>query len=174
MNAAQELAHVLYDECKGHLGWTEDQIEKKAYIFASSLLLPSSQLQAAFEGKSFLKLIEYKERFGASLSVMIYMAEKGRIINTTTSRWLWKEMARRGWRRKEPGYVWRDRAIRFETMLECAIQTKLMTWADAERITGVRENELRQRIASITADNTTLGDISESEQILKFGAYGTD
>jgi len=149
MSAAHELAHVLYDGCKRHLGWTDSDVEKKAYAFASSLLLPNSQLKAAFEGKSFLRLMRYKEQFGISLSAMIYMAERSRIINTTTSRWLWKEMSKRGWRQTEPGYVWRDRAINFETMLECAIQTRVLTWADAERITGVRESELQERIAAI-------------------------
>ena len=77
---------------------------------------------------------------------MIHMAEKERIINTTTSRWLWTEMIRRRWRQNEPGYVWRDRAIGFELMLESGIHTKRLTWADAERITGVRHDELQKRI----------------------------
>jgi Zn-dependent peptidase ImmA (M78 family)/DNA-binding XRE family transcriptional regulator len=149
MNAAHELAYVLFSEYKSALGWTDRDVEKQAYSFATSLLLPHSQLRAAFEGKSFLKLIQYKERFGVSLIAMIYMAEQTEIINSTTSRWLWSEIARRGWRRQEPGYVWRDRAIQFETMLESAIQTKTITWLEAERITGIREDELRQRLADI-------------------------
>ena len=150
MNAAHELAYLLYDDCKEELGWADSDVEGRAYSFATSLLLPHSQLDAAFEGKSFLKLIQYKEKFGVSLAAMIYMAEKTRVINTTTSRWLWAEMSRRGWRHREPGYVWRDRAIAFETMLECAIQTKKLTWIEAERITGIREEELRKRLADIT------------------------
>ncbi len=146
MNAAHELGYVLLAECKK---WPEREVEKHAYSFATSLLLPPSQLRAAFEGKSFLKLIQYKERFGVSLVAMIYMAEQTGVINTTTSRWLWSEVARRGWRRQEPGYVWRDRAIQFETMLESAIQTKTISWLEAERITGIREDELRQRLADI-------------------------
>lgn len=141
MNAAHELAYVLHGECK--------DIEQRAYKFATSLLLPSSQLEAAFEGKSFLKLIQYKERFGVSLVAMIYMAEQTGVINSTAARWLWSEVAKRGWRQHEPGYVWRDRAIQFETMLESAIATKAITWLEAERITGIREDELRQRLADI-------------------------
>lgn len=149
MNAAHELAYLLYDDCKDGLRLTERDVENRAYSFATSLLLPPSQLQEAFEGKSFLKLIQYKERFGVSLVAMIYMAEQTGVINTTASRWLWSEIAKRGWRRQEPGYVWRDRAIQFETMLESAIQTKTITWVEAERITGIREDELRQRLADI-------------------------
>ena len=147
MIAAHELAHVLYDECKQHLGWTDDVVEKLAYPFSSSLLLPDSQLALAFEGKSFLRLLEFKERFGISLSAMIYRAEKSRIINTSASRFLWSEMIKRGWKNEEPGYVWRDRAIGFEMMLEFAIQTKTLTWKEAETITGIHEEELKQRVA---------------------------
>jgi Zn-dependent peptidase ImmA (M78 family)/transcriptional regulator with XRE-family HTH domain len=149
MNAAHELAYLLYDDCKDALRWNERDVEKRAYSFATSLLLPPTQLREAFEGKSFLKLIEYKERFGVSLVAMIFMAEQADVINTTTSRWLRSEIVRRGWRRQEPGYVWRDRAIRFETMLETAIQTKTISWLEAERITGIREDELRQRLTDI-------------------------
>jgi Zn-dependent peptidase ImmA (M78 family)/transcriptional regulator with XRE-family HTH domain len=149
MNAAHELAYLIYDECKDSLRRAGRDVEKQAYAFATSLLLPQSQLRAAFNGKSFLRLIQYKERFGVSLVAMIYMAEQTNVINTTTSRWLWSEIARRGWRHQEPGYVWRDRAIQFETMLESAIQTKTITWLEAERITGIRDDELRQRLADI-------------------------
>ena len=41
MNAGHELAHVLYDDCKQHLGMTDDKVEKRGYLFASSLLLPN-------------------------------------------------------------------------------------------------------------------------------------
>ena len=168
MNAAHELAHVLYDGCKQQFGLTDDDVEKRAYVFASSLLLPESQLKSAFEGKSFLKLIQYREKFGISLAAMIYMAEKARVINTTTSRWLWSEMLRRGWRQNKPGYVWRDRAISFEIMLESAIQSRLMTWSDAERVTGVRETELRERIASVLRTGEVQRGSFDDEPVLRF------
>jgi Zn-dependent peptidase ImmA (M78 family) len=152
--AAHELAHVLYDSCKGPEGWSDDHVEGLAYRFASSLLLPDSQLREAFKDRSFLKLIQYKEKFGVSLIAMIYMAEKSGVITSTVSRRLWSEVARRGWRQREPGYVWRDRAIGFEMMLESAIVTKALSWADAERVTGIREPELRRRLEdALSADS---------------------
>lgn len=151
MNAAHELAHLLYDERGQELGWGNGEIEKKAYLFATTFLLPPSQLAEAFAGKSFLKLIQYKERFGLSLIAMVYLAEKQRVINTATARWLWSEIAKRGWRQMEPGYVWRDRAITFETMLETAVHSKRLSWSDAERITGVREGDLKQRLAEVVS-----------------------
>jgi transcriptional regulator with XRE-family HTH domain len=143
MSAAHELARLLYDDSG------KDAMDKAIYRFACSLLLPKTQLREAFEGRSFLKMIRFKEKFGISLAAMIHMAESDRIINSTTARWLWAEMTRRNWKVHEPGHVWRDRAINFETTLECAIQQKQVSWADAERITGIRERELRDRIESV-------------------------
>lgn len=161
MNAAHELAHLLYHGCKLELGWTDEDVEKRAFAFAGPLIMPATQVKEAFEGRSFLRLIQYKEKFGISLSAMIYMAERAGIINTTASRWLFSEMTRQGWRHNEPGYIWRDRAIGFEMMLEQATQMRLVTWSDAERVTGIREIELRQRV--LGAINHTASDPLERE-----------
>lgn len=157
MTAAHELAYVLYQDFQSNLGLTAAAVEKWAYDFATTLLLPHSQLIEAFKHKSLLKLFEYKERFGVSLAAMIHMAERTRLISTTVSRGLWSDVVKRGWQRDEPGYIWRDRAITFEMMLEAAIQTKRIAWADAERITGIREDELRQRIAIVFDSVATNG-----------------
>ena len=64
MDAAHELRHALRG-C-GHVhSWTDAEAERRAYAFASSLLIPPSQLRAAFEGKSFLKLIQFKEKLAS-------------------------------------------------------------------------------------------------------------
>lgn len=171
MNAAQELAHVIYYDCKQQLQWTDAAVERKAYIFASTLLLPDSQLAAAFEGNSFLRLIQCREKFGISLAAMIHRAEQGKIINTTTYRALWAEISRRGWKENEPGYVWRDRAITFETMLDSAIRSRALTWPDAERVTGIHENDLRKRIEDAMHRNMIQIDQREPQpSTLSFGA----
>jgi Zn-dependent peptidase ImmA (M78 family) len=130
--------------------------------------MPDSQLREAFAGQSFLKLIQYKERFGISLAAMIYRAEKLKVINSTASRWLWTEMGKRGWRHNEPGYVWRDRAITFETMLESAIQTKQVTWGDAERVTGICEEELRKRLTDVVMVSSPTESADPKPATLKF------
>jgi hypothetical protein len=70
------------------------------------------------------------------------------------ARRLWSEVSRRGWRQKEPGYVWRDRAIGFEKLLEKAIGPKTLLWADAERVTAIREVELRRRLENALGNVT--------------------
>ena len=168
MNVAHEIGHHLLGQLDDYSDSDHAEVERESYSFAANLLIPPSQLRAAFQRKSFLNLIQYRERFGLSLAVMIYLAEKEKIINTTASRWLWTEMSRRGWRRKEPGYVWRDRAISFETMLEAGVQEKRISWTDAEHITGIREVELRQRVEGIlTHEGGQLEDDSGHVRTLK-------
>jgi len=158
LNAAHELAFILFAHDSTELS---TEVEKQAYAFASSLLLPDSQIKEAFDGRSFIKLIQYKERFGVSIAAMIHRAKELGVINTTAFRWLRSEMTKRGWRINEPGYVWRDRAISFETMLESAIQMKQITWEDAERITSIPQHELKSRLFSVYE----VADLEEQEDV---------
>lgn len=146
LNVAHELAHVLYDDCKNQNNWTDDLVEKRAYEFGSHLLLPDSQLHEAFKGQSFVKLKKYKEKFGISIAAMIFRAERQKIIPSKIARWLWVKMNQKGWRKQEPGKVRRDLAHRFESLLEQSVETNQLTWDDAERITGIRQNELKARL----------------------------
>lgn len=151
INAAIELAYVLFS--KHPLNLLSTEVEERANAFALNLLMPDSQIQEAFSGKSFLKLIQFKERFGVSIAHMIHRAVALGVINTSVSRWLRSEMVKRGWNKIEPGYVWRDRAINFETLLETAIQSKKITWEDAERITSIPIAELKKRLLSVYVDH---------------------
>lgn len=164
--AALELAYLVYESCQPELRLGAAALEKRAYSFATALLLPHSQLVEAFRHRSLLKLFEYKERFGVSIAVMIHMAEHSRLISTSVSRSLWSEVVRRRWQHNEPGFVWRDRAISFEMMLDSAIHTKRLTWDDAERVTGIPAGELRQRISVLYDDATApiTGDLEPEVQ----------
>lgn len=149
LNVACELAFILSQGDAATLMGRDSQ--QFAFEFGASLLIPHSQLKEAFVGKSFLRLIDYRERFGVSLLTMVYMAEQRRIINSTASRWLRSELSRRNWMKCEPGSVWRDRAIQFEIALESALSTKALTWSGAEAVTSIRQDELRARLAEATA-----------------------
>ena len=142
-----ELAFILYADQFEELS---TDARTNSHAFSTCLIMPDTQLKEAFDGRSFLKLIQYKERFGLSLIAMIERAEHLGIINSTASRWLRSEIVKRGWRIDEPGFVWRNRAINFEVMLETAIQSKTLTWEDAERITGISVENLKQRLIEVT------------------------
>ncbi len=73
LDAMHELAHFLYDDGPS---LPPDEVETRAFEFASHMLFPESQLRKAFQLKSMVHLVEYKERFGISLAAMIFRRRK--------------------------------------------------------------------------------------------------
>ncbi|ODA30521.1 helix-turn-helix domain-containing protein [Planctopirus hydrillae] len=149
---ATEIARSLFARYAASICRSEEILDRFSNDFAAEFLLPISQLQKAFEGRSFLRLISFKERFGVTLASMIFRAAQKKIIASSLAKKLWREISVKGWRNNEPGAIWKDRAIRFETLLETAIQTGALTWDEAERATGVCSSELIRRIQEITDD----------------------
>jgi len=146
MNAAHELGHVLFRDYADSKPSNHKLLEKRAFEFASYFLLTKHMLRSAFYGKSMVRLVQFKERFGISLAAMIYRAEAGGILSEHQAKQLWIEFSKRGWRREEPGRVKKDMATRFEQKLESAIHQKYLTWQQAAKLTGIREDQLRQRV----------------------------
>jgi Zn-dependent peptidase ImmA (M78 family)/transcriptional regulator with XRE-family HTH domain len=157
LNALHELGHYLYEDCASTTGPRDSKREKVAFEFASHLLMPSEGIKAAFQGYSMLRLVEYKRRFGISLAAMIFRARKEKILTQRVYTMLWREFAKRGWRKAEPGEVVADRPVRFEQMLEDGVQTGTLTWPGAAGITRIRESELRDRLASALGGHGTAG-----------------
>jgi Zn-dependent peptidase ImmA (M78 family) len=145
LNAAHELAHILYGDCEAEEEGNK-ATEQRAFEFASHLLLPNSQLKKAFEGQSMVRLIQFKERFGISLAAMVYRAEKLGFITKPTAKRLWIEFARRGWKTREPGEVRPDRASRFEQLVDEALTGGKLSLKELADLAGVRPDAIRDRL----------------------------
>lgn len=156
MNASHELGHIIHQDCTDRPETKAEEVA--AFEFGSHLLLTSSMLKEALKRKSMVRLVEYKERFGISLSAIVYRAEKEELITKEMARRLWIEFSKRGWRRHEPGSVRADRPLRFESMLDSMIVEHDYTLSRLAEITGVREDELSHRLTRAT------GHIQESEE----------
>jgi len=148
MNAGHELGHVLLGDCEDGVKFIDDDAEARAYEFASHLLMPQKQLREVFKNRSMVGLVKAKEQYGLSMQAMIYRASNGpeKLLDQRTSKWLWIQFAKRGWRRQEPGYVRPDRATRFERLLETAISSRSLRWPEAEMLLGIHRSELTERI----------------------------
>lgn len=146
LNAAHELAHHLFSDCAGSVGLTEKVIERRAFECASHLLIPQDQLAAAFELRSMVRLVQYKERFGISLAAMVYRARESGLIGSRLYERLWREFAKLGWRKNEPGCVSPDRPVRMESLIDAAVRQKKMTYAELSLIVGIEEQLIRRRI----------------------------
>jgi Zn-dependent peptidase ImmA (M78 family) len=159
MNAAHELAHVIFGDCD-----TEENkdSERRAFDFASHFLLPNRQLKRAFEGQSMVRLVQFKERFGISLAAMVYRAEKLSFITKSTAKMLWVEFARRDWRTNEPGHVRPDRATRFEQLIDEAILSNRLSLKEVADLSGVRPEAIRERLSYAMGIQQT--GVSEDEE----------
>lgn len=144
LNAGHELGHVLFGDCDSGQPTTKE-MDNRAFEFASYLLIPPSQLREAFKGRSAVKLVQAKEKYGISMAAMIFRAEKQGVIDAQTTKKLWIQFSRRGWRANEPGKVRADRAIRFERLLDQALAEKKLTWNDASEVTGIKQADLKRR-----------------------------
>lgn len=165
LNAAHELGHVVYGDCESGQPTTRE-MDDRAFEFASHLLISPTTLREAFVGRSAVKLVQYKERYGISMAAMIFRAEKQGFITAKTTKALWIQFSRRGWRACEPGSVRADRAIRFERILDEAISEKTLTWNDAAAITGIRADDLRKR------RDLAMGIPEKEEQATIFSIHG--
>ena len=145
MNAAHELGHVLYGDCSGS-GATTRAMDDRAFEFACCLLISNENLKTVFSGRSAVLLAQAKESYGISMAAMIYRAEKLKIIDARTTKKLWIQFAKRGWRANEPGTVRPDRAIRLESMLDQAVFDRKLTWSEAAAMMGVSRSDLDERM----------------------------
>ncbi len=145
LNAAHELAHIAYGDCE-----TEEAVgkanEARAFEFASHFLIPRDQLKQAFDGLSLVRLIRCKERFGISLSAMVYQARRSGIISGPTAKMLWIDFGRRGWRTREPGEVGADRATRFEQLIDDVLTSGKLSLKELADMAGVRPEAIRERL----------------------------
>ena len=163
LNAAHELAHVLYGDCSG-TGQKSRAVEDRAFAFASSLLIPNDTLASVFVGRSAVKLKSAKEHFGISMAAMVYRAEKLGIIDARTAKKLWIQFAKRGWRANEPGNVRPDRAIRFETILDEAIASRELGWNEAAQLMSVTRKDLENRVKMAMGQSHDYGDNDHSQE----------
>lgn len=166
LNAGHELWHILAGDCDSDTPENKQQ-EQDAFVFASHLLLTSDMLAEAFKNKSMVRLVQFRERFGISLAAMIYRAQEEKILEKSMAKRLWIEFSKRGWRRREPGEVRADRALRFETLIDRAIVERDDSLEDISEVIGMRVDEIRSRLSwatGSTAEHDYLYNFNEEVQ----------
>jgi Zn-dependent peptidase ImmA (M78 family)/DNA-binding XRE family transcriptional regulator len=161
MNAAHELAHVVLGDCSAE---QKKDDERRAFEFASHVLLTKEMLRRAFARKSVVDLVRFKEQFGISLAAMVYRAQQEQIITDAEAKFLWIEFTKRGWRTKEPGQVWSDRPLRFEALIDSALVERRASLEQLASVAGVREVDLRRRLARATGAEHYGAEQEETDQ----------
>jgi Zn-dependent peptidase ImmA (M78 family) len=146
LTVLHELAHHLYEDCLDGASLSHDEIEKRAFEFASHILIPSDVLKEAFSGKSMVRLVNYKEHYGISLAAMVYRARRERLITQREYEKIWQQFSRLGFRKDEPGNVAPDRPVRLEVLIDLAVAQKKTTLAQIAQQLGTEELAVQQRV----------------------------
>ena len=78
------------------------RIEEQAHRFAGAFLLPAAPFADDFFVASLDTLQEMKPRWKVSIGAMMMRAKQLDLMPEQTSRRMWINYSRRGWRRSEP------------------------------------------------------------------------
>src|SRR5205085_11640863 len=98
--ASHETGHLVLHYA---LYGSREDIEKEADDFASEFLLPEEAMRREIvKPVTLSSLAELKPRWRVSIASLIERAYKLKIINSDQRKYLWKQMALRGWKMQEP------------------------------------------------------------------------
>lgn len=158
-NLAHELGHIVLHAGVEINSQNLNPIEKQANRFASALLLPQESFSQEIFGTSIDHFKFLKQRWGVSISAMIYRCKDLGIFTTNQHQYLMKQMNSRGIRVREPydeHFQVRDPEILAESIrmiVENEVQTKAqielalnLNMSDVESICGVPSGYLDNRV----------------------------
>lgn len=103
-DAAHELAHL----CLHRDGQQGKDVEDEANAFAGAFLMPAADVLTRKVYPVIDKLRVSKSRWGVSLSALLYRYRELGLVTDERAKFLYIEMSRRGYLRKEPSPMSRD------------------------------------------------------------------
>lgn len=93
---AHELGHLLLHE------YLDEDVEDEANTFASEFLIPIETIKPDLNGLTIKKLIELKKEWKSSMQAILMEAKNTNVIPYNRYNFLWIQMSRLGFRKKEP------------------------------------------------------------------------
>lgn len=97
---AHELGHLVMHFRK-RLNETRD-IESEAWLFAGELLLPAAEMAKVYERTTIETLARMKRYWRVSMSMILVKLGEEKVVNYNQARYLWAQMAKLGYKKKEP------------------------------------------------------------------------
>lgn len=97
---AHELGHLLL-----HTQRLSPNKEKEANDFASAFLMPFSDIKKDLNNLNIYKLQNLKEKWKVSMAALAYRAKDLSLITDNQYRYIFMELSRNGYRKKEPIYI---------------------------------------------------------------------
>ena len=121
-DAAHELGHLCLhrdgQEMLDRTGLEAKEVEAEANAFASAFLMPRGDVLASKVYPTVGKLIAQKERWGVSLSALVYRYRELGLISDERAKFLYIEMSRQGYLKDEPNPRQRDQSSIWSQILQ--------------------------------------------------------
>jgi len=160
---AHELGHIVMNTSRLE---NEKSEEYAVHRFASSFLMPPEVLKGELGAKRsnlFLpELLYIKEKFGISVAALLYAARVHGIVGEQACTALRIELARRGWRRREPDvFRGNENPSRLRQLLVRAVAEDLMSLRNASELFPELSGELRKEFGTSAVN---LGNKSKAER----------
>lgn len=98
LTLGHELGHVVMHK------FPTPNMESEAFEFSSTFLFPPAELRAQFMGRkpTLALLAALKPEWKMAMSAILYAAHRDRIITSNQNRYLNMQMAKKGWKLREP------------------------------------------------------------------------
>ncbi|MFO1185931.1 MAG: XRE family transcriptional regulator [Bauldia sp.] len=94
---AHEIGHLVMHR------FPVPEMEEQANEFASALLMPQAEIEAAFGPRIDMKrLAALKPEWRVSMQALLYRAESKGMIEKEKATWLWRKFSYNRWRLREP------------------------------------------------------------------------
>jgi len=148
-DAAHELGHLVLHKHGGPQG---RGVEEEADQFASSFLMPEEDVRAALPRVHALaQLLEAKKRWGVSLMSLVVRLNRLRILTDWQYRMFCIEASERGYRKKEPMEMPRERSVVWEKVLT-ALWSERITKDEIAKILCIPPNEIENLLFGLMGD----------------------
>ena len=144
LTLAHELGHVIM-----HINpmptFAKDE-EAEAFSFACEFLMPLSECEYDLTDKlSIEKLAELKRVWKLSMQSILYRAQKHNLTNANRCRYLWSQINTKGWKKKEPIEIPKERPTIINKMIKMFIENLDYSKEDIAKIFSLNIEDFEER-----------------------------
>jgi len=139
---AHELGHLVMHR------FPTPNMEEEANLFASNFLFPRKELNETLRGRkvTLALLAALKPEWRVSMQGILYAIQREKIITPNQARYLWQQIATRGWKTREPANLdfEHDRPTVLPTIIKAMRQDLGLNRDDMRSITQIYDDEFDQ------------------------------
>jgi len=136
---AHELGHLLL-----HTKRLSPNKEKEANDFASAFLMPFSDIKKDFNNLNIYKLQSLKEKWKVSMAALAYRAKELEFISDSQYRYIFMELSRNGYRKKEPVYIAPETPLSLKEMKDAFMNELEYSKEELKKFLCLNENDFNK------------------------------